>query len=97
MNYYNVIPFYLYIIIFASISLSDPSLLSSEILIKNFNLFVPDNLGSLDEAGGAISNQSCGTDSFLAPQHWSTKVPNVAEVSGQRPRNDESEALFYIL
>ena len=30
----------MYIIIFASISLSDPSLLSLEILIKNFNLFV---------------------------------------------------------
>ena len=97
MNYYNVIPFYLYIIIFASISLSDPGLLSSEILIKNFNLFVLDQSTSPDKAGGEISNQSCRTDSFLAPQHWSTKVPNVAEVSGRNPRSDESEALFYIL
>ena len=64
MNYYNVIPFYLYIIIFASISLSDPSLLSSEILIKNFNLFVLDNLESLEKAGGKISNQSCGIKLF---------------------------------
>ena len=64
MNYYNVIPFYLYIIIFASISLSDPSLLSLEILIKNFNLFVLDSLESLNEEGGEGSNQSCETELF---------------------------------
>ena len=42
----------MYIIIFASISLSDPALLSSEILIKNFNLFVPDGHVAWQRKGG---------------------------------------------
>ena len=76
----------MYIIIFASISLSDPSLLSLEILIKNFNLFDLDNLARLTKQGEKAPAKVADLK-FLAPQHWSTKVPNNTHVSGLQPRS----------